>query len=209
MATRAVRAPRSSSSALVPTVIPWANASTSAAAPAPARRAPPRPRRSRPATGRRAWSGPWPCAARGRRSRTASVNVPPTSTPEQHRRATYRAPSHRSSAPRPSQQAGVTCSRSARQRPSRGAPPRSSSGAQPLEGLLEVLVRRAVVAARQRLALARRSLARVRPALARAAVEPELLGQLLEELDARARRCARSRVQTQSWSGIAKWSAPR
>ena len=81
VAISAVRAPRSSSSALVPTVIPWAKASTSPALGAGSRqhlldrRASPRPTR------RRAWSAPWRCGRRRRRSRTASVKVPPTSTP--------------------------------------------------------------------------------------------------------------------------------
>src|SRR5256885_10541370 len=51
-----------------------------------------------------------------------------------------------------------------------------------LEGLLEVLVRRAIVAARQRSALARRALAGVGIALRRTAVEADTLGKLLEEL---------------------------
>ena len=40
-----------------------------------------RPRRARPATGRRGWSAPSRCAASRRRRATASVKVPPTSTP--------------------------------------------------------------------------------------------------------------------------------
>ncbi len=44
-------------------------------------RAPLRPRRSPPATGPRAWSAASPCGAARRRERTASVKVPPTSTP--------------------------------------------------------------------------------------------------------------------------------
>ena len=82
VATSAVRAPRCSSSALVPTVIPWANALDVA-----------RLRRRRAAsaasiavehaarTGRRASSAPWPCRARSPSKTTASVKVPPTSTP--------------------------------------------------------------------------------------------------------------------------------
>ena len=72
-----------------------------------------------------------------------------------------------------------------------------------LEGLLEVLVRGAVVASRQRLALAGGALSRVRPALVRDAVEPEQLG-------ARSRRSSASEIllsitfQTRSWSPIAK-----
>ncbi len=50
-----------------------------------------------------------------------------------------------------------------------------------VEALLEVLVRRAVVATRQRLALTGRALARVRAALSRDPVEAGALGHALEE----------------------------
>src|SRR5688572_21577499 len=54
---------------------------------------------------------------------------------------------------------------------------------QVVEALFEVLVRRAVVAARQRLALARSALAGVRTALARSAVDLEQLRRGLQQFE--------------------------
>ena len=99
VATSAVRASRSSSSAFVATVIPCANARTSTPAPRLRLAAPPSPRPSRPGTGRPASSAPW----RSRRvparedrvgegaadidaEKHERADATPTSTPRQHAR---------------------------------------------------------------------------------------------------------------------------
>ena len=81
VATSAVRAPLSVSSALVPTVIPWAKPSTCAGVGAGALERGVDRRQHARATGRRASSAPSPCAATRPSKTTASVKVPPTSTP--------------------------------------------------------------------------------------------------------------------------------
>src|SRR4051812_8616225 len=88
-------------------------------------------------------------------SRTASVNVPPTSTPRSI------GPTYRST---PASGAGAYCYR---------------SGSRADERLLEVLVRRAVLRARQRHALAGRALARRRVAAQGRAVERDALALAL------------------------------
>ena len=85
VATSAVRAPRSSSSALVPTVIPWAKASTSRRAAAPARSQHRLDRRHHPlGLVARAWSAPWPCGQRSPSKQDGVGEGPADVDPEQH-----------------------------------------------------------------------------------------------------------------------------
>ncbi len=89
VAISAVRAPRSSSRALVPTVIPWAKDSTAPAS-RPARRSTSSTAAITPADWSSGVVGSFAVWTDSPSSRTASVKVPPTSTPSSMRRS-YRA----------------------------------------------------------------------------------------------------------------------
>src|SRR5512133_2563111 len=172
VATSAVGAPRSSSSALVPTVIPWAKASTrSALAPARRRAA------STAAITACDWSsgvvGTFAVCRCSPSKTTASVNVPPTSTPKSTSRS-YLSEAPQTTRPR------------TKPRPSPASDALLRGERRQLHRLLEVLVGRAVVHPRQRVALTRRALAGRGPALARNAVQAQVRRQLLEELDREA-----------------------
>ncbi len=80
VAISAVRAPRSSSSAFVPTVIPWAKPSTAAARRRPAA-APPSTAASTPCDWSSGVVGAFAVCSVSPSKTTASVKVPPTSTP--------------------------------------------------------------------------------------------------------------------------------
>src|SRR5262249_48056360 len=172
--TSAVRAPRPSSRALVPTVIPWVSDSTWSVW-APARRRTSSTTAITPSDWSDGVVGAFAVWRRSPSSRAASVKVPPTSTPRsiagrylRHgfaiRSRRYAAAQHKSLRP-PAFAPQV-------ERPLRRCQLRVG-----FEALLEVLVRRAVVPARQRLAPARGALAGAGEAVPRPAVEGDAVGQ--------------------------------
>src|SRR3954469_16381535 len=160
VATRAVRAPLPSSSAFVATVMPCARISTSSGV-APAASSAARTASITPSDWSRGVLGALAVCRRSPATSTASVNVPPTSTPSSM------AADRTAAAPRAS--CGVTAG-------PRGALGGDRSGHRHDLDLLrlgQVLVRGAVAVGVQRHALARRAAARGRPALERVAVGVE------------------------------------
>src|SRR3954451_14972916 len=143
VASSAVRATLPSSSAFVPTVMPCTKRSTSGAR-APARSSAASTAAMTPSDWSAGVLGALAVTKPSGVSSAASVNVPPTSTPRSIGALSHAPPTRRD-------EAGLRGSRR--------------------EVLLEVLVRRAVLAARQRHPLARRALARARVAGERRAVE--------------------------------------
>ena len=210
VATSAVRAPRSSSSALVPTVIPWTRRATAAgserAAPSTASTAAITPaasspgvvgafavNSSRPVERDRVGEGPADVHSEQHASKpkrpgserpgrpaepltTGPAGPVPIAAPSRRRRVTP--------VEVPYQRAPASATKSLTRSRRRPAPRRALDlDLGRLEGLLEMLVRGAVVAPRQRLALTRRALAGVRAAFARDAVELEQLGRALEQVE--------------------------